>query len=75
MLDFLFIIFFRSLLGRDWEMGASIRYDLSLHQLSHVGVARKFRRQILLHSVVKKSDKARVTRLVHVLTSSNLMEV
>lgn len=56
-------------------MGASIRYDLSLHQLSHVGVARKFRRQILLHSVVKKSDKARVTLLVHVLTSSNLMEV
>lgn len=41
-------------------MGASIRYFLSLHQLSHVGVSRKFRGQILLHSVVKKSDKARV---------------
>lgn len=56
-------------------MGASICSFLSLHQLSHVRVARKFRGQILLHSVVTKSDKARVTRLLHVLTSSNLMEV
>lgn len=56
-------------------MGASIRSFLSLHQRSHVGVARKFRRQILLHSVVTKSDKARVAQSVRVLTSSNLMKV